>query len=60
MDEDQIKEEFLKALQKRGVSKELDIHRSMVSVWKNKLPSVGTMLEVLLKLNKITIVKNEP
>lgn len=59
---EQITEEFYKAIAIRGIYKELGVARTVVGKWKEpgRVPSLGIMVEVLLKLNRITITLNEP
>lgn len=64
MDEKEIKEAFYTAIDVRGIYKELGVNKGAVNHWKDrrgteKEPSVGLMLEVLLKLGKIRILNNE-
>jgi hypothetical protein len=56
MTEDRIKELFYQAIAERGVYKKLGWTMSKVSNYKTRLePELGIMLEVLYKLNKISI-----
>ena len=59
---EQITEEFYKAISERAVHNKLGMARAILSQWntKQRIPPLGTMLEVLLKLNRIKITLNEP
>ncbi|MDO5636252.1 MAG: hypothetical protein Q4G18_03285 [Myroides sp.] len=61
MKEAAIKEMFDQAIQERGVYTLLNVSRSVVSDWKTNRtkPSLGTMIEVLYRLDQISIIKNE-
>jgi hypothetical protein len=59
MTEAEIREMFHNVLQERGIYKKIGVERSYVSNWKGPRPaSFAVMLEVLYKLNKITITAN--
>jgi hypothetical protein len=61
MNEEQIIEMFNEILERRSAVKELGISRFIVNNYRNKnSPTLGTMMELLLRAGKITITTNEP
>lgn len=58
MSEIEIEKLFIEALQERGIYKSVGVDRTVISKWKTTPPTIGTMLQVLLKLDKIKVVKN--
>ena len=62
MTETEIKELFLQAIEARGIYAKIGYSRSVVYNWKSGRsaePAVGIMLDVLYKLDLITISKND-
>ena len=61
MDEQQITDMFKAILAERSAVQVLGVTKFAVNNYRNKnMPTLGTMMELLLKAGKITITANEP